>query len=62
VDEDQRRDLLRTAEDEVRRVSREHTLIVTLFSLIIYYWALRTKLAREEMLNLVNRQAAMPNQ
>jgi amino acid transporter len=27
------------------------------FSLIIYYWAMWTKLPREEMLNLVNRQA-----
>jgi amino acid transporter len=27
------------------------------FSLIIYYWAMRTKLSRQEMLNLVNRQA-----
>jgi hypothetical protein len=27
------------------------------FSLIIYYWAMYTKLSRQEMLDLVNRQA-----
>jgi hypothetical protein len=27
------------------------------FSLIIYYWAMRTKLPRNKMLELVNRQA-----
>jgi amino acid transporter len=31
-------------------------LVVAVFSLIIWYWALRTKLPREEMLNLVERQ------
>ncbi len=33
-------------------------IIVAAFSLIIYYWAMATKLSREEMLNLVERQAA----
>ncbi len=32
--------------------------IVAVFSLVIYYWAMATKLSREEMLNLVERQAA----
>jgi amino acid transporter len=32
-------------------------LIVAAFSVAIYYWAMRTKLSREEMLNLVNRQS-----
>jgi amino acid transporter len=32
-------------------------LTVAGFSLIIYYWAMATKLPRDEMLNLVNRQA-----
>ena len=32
-------------------------LIVAAFGLIIYYWAMATKLPREEMLNLVGRQA-----
>ena len=32
-------------------------LIVAAFSVAIYYWAMRTKLPREEMLLLVNRQA-----
>ena len=32
--------------------------IVAVFCLVIYYWAMATKLSREEMLNLVNRQAA----
>ena len=32
-------------------------LLVAAFSLIIYYWAMQAKLPREEMLNLVNRQA-----
>jgi amino acid transporter len=31
-------------------------LIVAAFSVVIYYWAMRTKLPREEMLLLVNRQ------
>ncbi len=31
--------------------------IVAVFSLVIYYWAMRTKLPREEMLTLVNAQA-----
>ncbi len=34
--------------------------VVAVFSLIIYYWAQATKLSREEMLNLVGRQAAEP--
>jgi len=33
-------------------------LIVAVFGLIIYYWAMATKLPREEMLALVERQAA----
>jgi amino acid transporter len=33
-------------------------LTVAVFSLVIYYWAIAVKLPREEMLNLVNRQAA----
>ena len=32
-------------------------LIVAAFSLVIFYWAMATKLPREEMLNLVGRQA-----
>jgi amino acid transporter len=32
-------------------------VIVAGFSLIIYYWAMRTKLPREEMMNLVERQS-----
>jgi len=32
-------------------------LIVAAFSLAIWYWAMATKLPREEMLNLVNRQS-----
>ncbi len=32
--------------------------IVAVFCLVIYYWAMATKLSREEMLNLVERQAA----
>ena len=32
-------------------------VVVAVFSLIIYYWAMATKLPREEMLNLVGRQA-----
>ena len=32
-------------------------LIVAAFSVVIYYWAMGTKLPREEMLLLVNRQA-----
>jgi amino acid transporter len=35
-------------------------VVVAGFSLIIYYWAQRVKLSREEMLNLVNRQAEQP--
>jgi hypothetical protein len=30
------------------------------FSLIIYYWAMATRLRREQMLELVNRQAQVP--
>ena len=32
-------------------------LVVALFSLVIFYWAMYTRLPREEMLNLVGRQA-----
>jgi amino acid transporter len=32
-------------------------LIVAVFSLVIYYWAMATKLSKEEMLDLINRQA-----
>ena len=32
-------------------------LIVAAFSVVIYYWAMATKLSREEMLMLVNRQS-----
>jgi amino acid transporter len=32
-------------------------LIVAVFSLVIYYWAMAVKLPREEMLNLVERQS-----
>ena len=32
-------------------------LVVAGFSLIIYYWAQATRLSRNEMLNLVNRQS-----
>jgi amino acid transporter len=32
-------------------------LIVAAFSVVIYYWAMRTKLSRDEMLRLVNRQS-----
>jgi len=35
-------------------------VVVAGFSLIIYYWAQYTKLPREEMLDLVERQAATP--
>jgi amino acid transporter len=37
-------------------------LVVAAFSLAIYYWAQATKLPREEVLDLVNRQAASPPQ
>jgi amino acid transporter len=33
-------------------------LIVAVFSLVIFYWAMATKLSREEMMNLVERQGA----
>ena len=33
-------------------------VIVAVFSLVIFYWAMATKLPREEMLNLVERQSA----
>src|SRR5499425_627032 len=33
-------------------------LIVAAFCLVIYYWAMATRLPREEMLNLINRQSA----
>jgi amino acid transporter len=32
-------------------------LIVAVFCLVIYYWAMATKLPREEMLDLINRQS-----
>jgi amino acid transporter len=32
-------------------------LVVTVFSLVIYYWAMATRLPREEVINLVTRQA-----
>jgi amino acid transporter len=35
-------------------------VVVAVFSLIIYFWAQATKLPREEMLDLVGRQAAEP--
>ena len=35
-------------------------LIVAVFSLIIWFWAMATKLPREEMLALVNKQAGEP--
>ena len=35
-------------------------LVVAVFSLIIYFWAMAVRLPREEMLNLVGRQAAEP--
>ena len=31
-------------------------VIVAAFSLVIFYWAMATKLPREEMMNLVERQ------
>ncbi len=34
-------------------------VIVAAFSLIIYYWAMRTKLPRAEMMNLVERQSGV---
>jgi amino acid transporter len=37
-------------------------LIVAVFGLIIYYWAMATKLPREEMLALVERQAVEPEE
>jgi amino acid transporter len=37
-------------------------LIVAVFGLIIYYWAMVTKLPREEMLALVERQAVEPEE
>jgi amino acid transporter len=33
-------------------------IIVAIFCLVIYFWAMATRLPREEMLNLINRQAA----
>jgi amino acid transporter len=35
-------------------------IVVAAFSLIIYYWAMRTKVSRDEMLRLVGAQAAAP--
>ncbi len=32
-------------------------LIVAVFSVVIFYWAMATRLPREEMLYLVDRQA-----
>jgi amino acid transporter len=37
-------------------------LIVIVFSLAIYYWAMATRLPREEMLALVERQGAQPEE
>jgi hypothetical protein len=37
-------------------------LVVAAFSLAIYYWAQATKLPREEVLDLVSRQAAPSQQ
>ena len=34
-----------------------HLRLVTVFSVAIFYWAMATRLPREEMLLLVNRQA-----
>jgi len=34
-------------------------LVVAVFSLIIYYWAMATRLPRAEMLNLVERQSGI---
>jgi len=32
-------------------------VVVAAFSLVIYYWAMATRLPRDEMLNLVGRQS-----
>jgi hypothetical protein len=34
-------------------------LVVAVFSLVIYYWAIATRLPRAEMLNLVERQSGI---
>jgi hypothetical protein len=34
-------------------------LVVAVWSVIIYFWAMRTKLPRDEMLLLVNRQSGV---
>jgi amino acid transporter len=34
-------------------------LIIAVFSLVIYYWAMATKLSRKEMLNLIGRQSGV---
>jgi hypothetical protein len=34
-------------------------LVVAVFSLVIYYWAMATRLPRAEMLNLVERQSGI---
>ena len=36
--------------------------IVAVFALIIYFWAQAVRLSREEMMNLVNRQAEVPRE
>ena len=35
-------------------------LVVVVFSVAIYFWAMRTKLSRDEMLLLVNKQGGEP--
>jgi amino acid transporter len=35
-------------------------IIVAVFCLLIYYWAMATRLPKEEMMNLVNRQGQQP--
>jgi hypothetical protein len=37
-------------------------LVVAAFSALIYYWAQTARLPREEMLNLISRQAAPPGE
>jgi hypothetical protein len=34
-------------------------VVVAVFSLIIYYWAMATRLPKAEMLNLVERQSGI---
>ena len=35
-------------------------MVVAAFSLVIYYWAMATKLPRDEMLRLVSAQSTEP--